>query len=123
MKSLFFLLFFVIACSSATDVPESSHIENTDIINYRKEIAHHHDEIQKCFSGQYKEEELIQLTMILLIAPNGQVTKKQFRTNRELHSSIQQCLSEVVDDMDFSPPQRKGTIEITYVSKIKILIR
>ena len=123
MKILFCLLFFVLACSSATDVPEASHIENTDVINYRKEIALHHDQIQRCFSGQYKEEELIQLTMILLIAPSGQVTKKQFRTNRELNSTIQNCLSGVVDDMDFSPPQRKGTIEITYVSKIKILVR
>jgi uncharacterized protein (DUF1499 family) len=123
MKKLFVLLFFLIACSSATDVPESSHIENTDVINYRSEISQHHDQIQKCFSGQFQEDEIIQLTMILLIAPSGEVTKKQFKTNRELKSSIKNCLSAVVDDMDFSPPQRKGTIEITYTSKIKVLVR
>jgi hypothetical protein len=123
MKILWSLLFLLTACSSATDVPESSHIENTDVINYRREISQHHDQLQKCFAGQFQEDEVIQLTMILLIAPNGEVTKRQFKTSRELNTSIKNCLSSIVDDMDFSPPQRKGTIEITYVSKIKVSVR
>lgn len=120
MKNLLLLsLSILISCSSG-DVPETSIIDAQDTFDYKKEIEKYSNDFRICFERYTPSANKISLKTVLLVHPNGDITKKQFYSNQKLTEELSGCLNAVTKQIEFPSSQNGGTIQVTHQMNFKL---
>jgi hypothetical protein len=106
-------LFGLLSCSSGNS-PETANIEAEDTFNYRAEVTKYTNDFKICFERYTPSATKVSLKVVLLVEPDGDITKKQFYANQKITEELKGCLTEVIKQLDFPSSKNGGTIEVTH---------